>query len=171
MTLPDRSEDARPAARSWSPAGAYARTLALLLAIFAWAPVWIALDGQRSLMGFLGQLQFSGLLVFATAPLGAIPIAWHLRRGSDGALALPAVFVLLKMALVLLAAGVFYLVNSAGQPGTFSSRTAVGPRTIAFVMVGLLLSIPFGVVYGVIFRALIGLWARRAVRPAGAADR
>ena len=171
MILPGREDDARLAARTWSPAGAYARTLALLLAIFAWAPVWIALDGQRSLVGVLGQIQFSGLLVFATAPLGAAPIAWHLRRGSAGALALPAVFVLLKMALVLLAAGAFYLVNSAAQPGAYSARTAVGPRTIAFLMVGLLLSIPFGVVYGVTFRALIGLWARRAVRAAAPAGR
>ena len=170
MTLPGGDDDARSARRCWSPAGTYARTLALLVVIFAWAPIWIVVSGQRSLLGFPGQLQFSGLLVFATAPLGAIAIAWHLRRGREGALALPAAFVLLKMGLVLLAAAIFYVVNMTGQPGTFSSRTAVGPRTIAFVMVGLLLSIPLGVVYGLIFRTLIGVWARRTLR-AGAAGR
>ena len=166
VLVDDGDDGLRRRVRGWSALGTYLRTLALLLLIFAWAPAWIVLGGQRSLVGFLGQLQFSGLLVFATAPLAAVPIAWHLSR-PVGPFGLPALFVLLKMTLVAVAAVTFYLVNSGAQPGAFSSRTAVGPRTLAFLMVGLPLSVPYGIVYGLAFGALLRLWAGRAADARG----
>ena len=156
---------ARPhAARgpTWSAAGAYCRTALTMFVIFAWAPVWIAMGGQRSLLSFAGQVQFSGLLVFATTPLGAVPVAWHLRRGQDGPIGMPLVFVALKVALVLVTAALFYVVSSAAPPGRLSPSDAALSRTLAFLMVGIPLSVPFGIVYGAAFRTLIGLWPGQA---------
>lgn len=146
-----------PMTARWSPIGAYARTALLLLAIFAWAPIWVGVWGQRSLLGILGQVQFSGLVVFLTAPVSAVPISRHLRRATARSLSLPAVFVVLKVALVLLCAAVFYAVHAGAQAdAAVPVPDAALPRALAFVMVGVPLSIPFGIVYGLAFQALLG---------------
>ncbi len=151
-----------PLVGRWSPARAYLHTAALLLAIFAWAPLWIWAGGQRSLVSFAGQVQFSGLMVFLTAPLSAIVIAWHLRRAVDGSPSLPAVFVALKVVIVVLSAGVFLAVSAGAADARLGARSLLWPRTQAFVMVGVALSIPLGVIYGCAFQALLGVWARAA---------
>lgn len=155
-----------PRGPGWSVAGTYGRTVLTMFVIFAWAPVWIALEGQRSLLSFAGQVQFSGLLVFATAPLGAVPVAWHLRRGRNGPIGMPLVFVALKVALVVVAAALFYAVNAAAAPGTLSPGNAALSRTLAFLMVGIPLSVPFGIAYGAAFQVLIGLWPGPAAETA-----
>ena len=156
-----------PLVRRWSPLRAYLNTTLLLLAIFAWAPLWMWAGGQRSLVSFTGQLQFSGLMVFLTAPLSAVPIAWHLRRAADGSPSLPAVFVVLKVTIVLVSAAVFLAVSAGAPDARLAARELLWPRTQAFLMVGVALSIPLGAIYGCAFQALLGVWARAAERPAG----
>ncbi len=139
----------------WSVRRAYLVSAATLPVLFAYAPIWVLVAGHGSLLYPRGQLQLSGMMMFLSTPLTAVFIAWCLRHGSRVGLSLPMAFIAAKVAILLVSAIVYASLLEGTLAGVEPFPVPTFDRMFAYLVVGLGLCLPFGMAYGLAFRAVL----------------